>query len=255
MFAETLHAVTYKRACTEDGIAYLLVRTAYSGLEVLIDGKPVGRTPLEVVAISPGRHKLVVEHPNRHNWNEHDFMREIEIAGSDTLDVRVIFQHSYSINSRPFGATVFVQNEKAGETPTRILLQDQEVAEVGLQKVGYRDTTFTVGETDQRLFNIVLLPKPDLQPALGRDVAKKTSKKLPFLATLGVSLAAGGLALYFRTKADDRFEQYQRTGDPREFDRLFDDAKRFDKFAAASFGVFQVSFALSFFFFLKRAND
>jgi len=238
-----------------DEKGYIKIETPYQGLDVSVDGQFVGATPLAVLAVATGAHKVRVRHPSRYNWNEQDFTEEINVSAGDTVSIKAIFKKSYAINSHPFGAGAFLERKKVGETPVRVLLGENESADVTLNLAGYRDTTFTIGQSRELLFDIRLQP---LRPTMGPDAVRISNKvryKMPFLVSLGTALVTGGLALYFRTKADDRFDQYLKTGEPRAFSRLYNDAKRFDKFAAASFGVFQVSFAFSFFFFLKRTKN
>lgn len=256
VLTDVSYALMLRAGLTTDEKGYIKIETPYQGLDVSIDGQFVGYTPLEeVLAVTPGPHTIRVRHPSRYNWNELDFTQDINASPGDTLSIEAIFQKNYSINSHPFGAQVFLALKSVGETPVRVLLKENESADVTLNLAGYRDTTFTIGKDNERLFDIRL---HSLQPTMRPDAVRLNNKaryKMPFLVSLGTALVSGGLALYFRTKADDRFDQYLRTGESRKFKRLFNDSKRFDKFAAASFGVFQVSFAFSFFFFLKRAKN
>jgi hypothetical protein len=67
-------------------------------------------------------------------------------------------------------------------------------------------------------------------------------------------VVSGVLAFYFKKRGNDAYDAYLSTGNPQEFNPAYSQAKRFDKLAAVSFGVFQVSFVASFYLFLKRAN-
>ncbi|MFQ5823119.1 MAG: PEGA domain-containing protein [bacterium] len=237
---------------------YLILETRHRNLAVQIDNKFVGFTPLDVIELSPGLHKVYVTNPNRINWLDQDWYADVRISTRDTLRIQVIFKKSYSINSQPYGATVFFENRKFGETPIFFNLNEYEVGIITLTKFGYKDTSFTIGQSELRFFNITLKPQKkalDLSQLSSKfGLSKKPQSKLYLYSTMGLSLISGALALYFRNKGNSSYNHYLETGDVELMNKYLNDAKRFDKFAAVSFGVFQVSFVVSFYLFLKQAN-
>ncbi len=237
---------------------FLSLKTAHIGLEVKVDDKLAGHTPLNLLRLPAGSHRLQVSHPDRTSWLENDWLSEFEIAGGDTLEVDVRFERSFSINSMPYGAGVLLDGEPAGETPLFFKLPERETRQVTLRIAGYRDSSFVVGDDATRFFNIDLLRSADQDLARKMDtfrVERKSKNNKRFLAVLGLTAAAGSLALLFRNKADNSYDRYLNTGEPARFSKEYDDAKKFDKLAAASFATFQVSFVVSFYFFLRRADQ
>jgi len=236
----------------------LILGTERSGLAVRVDGKFVGFTPIPELVLSSGTHKITVRNPYRANWLDQDWFADVRISPGDTLRVRPIFKKSFSINSTPFGASVFVQNRKIGETPVFFMLEEDEVGFLTLTKDGFVETTFTIGETEQRFFNITL--KPQKQPidltvvSTDFEYDKKPISKKYFYSALGLAVISGALALYFRSEGNSNFDRYLETGNPELMDKYFNKAEKFDRFAAVSFGTFQVSFIMSFYLFLKQAN-
>lgn len=236
---------------------YLKVITKHTGLAVKVDGNLLGFTQLEVQTLKPGRHKVRVSHPSPATWFDQDWTSEIEILTGDTLTIEILFKNSYSIHSQPFGASVLLNNGEIGETPTFFKLDENRTGVVTLSKAGYRDTTFTVGKSEQQFFDIQLKNKKeiaDLNLASGEPALKKRSKHLLF-AAMGVSLVSGALGIYFRNKGDDKFEEYLGSGNPARFNKSFDNAKKFDRYAGVAFVAFQVSFLASFYLFLKNVNN
>lgn len=243
----------------EDSSGYLEVSTEHRGLEVTIDGQFKGLTPTGILALSPGSHRIVVSHPSRKNWLDQDWSEEVQIVPGDTVTVEVTFEKSYSINSEPYGADVFVDGEKVGETPLFIKLPGQESKQLKLSYQGYRDTTLTLSGDVARFVDIELTPevqKPDLSVSdtvIGQQQSQ-SKKKLLLYSAIGLSVVSGTLALFFREKANDNYDQYLTTGDPSRFNAFYDDARKFDRFAAASFVTFQVGFVASFYLFLSITN-
>ncbi len=236
---------------------YLSLQTKHKGLEVQVDGQFVGYTSDEVITLTEGTHKVTVRHPDRSNWLDEDWFANVRIQPGDTLRVPVVFKKSYSINSRPYGASVYLEDEYIGETPIYFQLLENEVGKVRISKSGFKKKVLTVGDSEQQFFDVTLKRKPT---AVDTTVTKKgddlqdSNFKVYLYSAIGLAAVSGGLALYFRNEANNKFDQYQNTGDPELFETFFDDAERYDRYAAISFGVFQASFIASFYLLLKEAN-
>ena len=235
---------------------YLLIHTRHSGLEVFIDGQVAGLTPLRIQSLGAGIHQIKVNPPDELNWLSNAWVKNVGVTAGDTTKIQVLFQRIYTIHTDPFGAEVLMDNLKIGETPFYLKLFENEWKNITLIKEGFRDTSIAVGLSDQEIFRVKLQQRDKKRDELIRIQSIHKARKAKKLIYSGFALAllSGGLALYFRGKANDRFDRYRSTGNPRVFNKSLDDAKKFDKFAAVSFGVFQVSFVFSFVMFLKHNN-
>ncbi|MFQ5707158.1 MAG: PEGA domain-containing protein [bacterium] len=237
---------------------FLLLRVQHPGLDVRIDGKLIGFTPLPVLTLAPGSHAVVVNNPYQVNWFDQPWSQEVTIAASDTLIIYVLFKKSYSINSIPFGAAVDLNRKRVGTTPIFLSFEENQIKNVSLTKPGYLDTTFVIGRNDQRFYEIKLIPNTkrlDVVSSFPSRHPKKSRSKLTLYSAIGISLVSGGLALYFRERGNSNYNRYLRTGNPRQMNKFLSSSKRFDRLSAASFGVFQVGIIFSFYTLLKRANQ
>lgn len=246
----------HKKQAIQENHGNLVLLTRHHGLTVKVDGELAGYTPLEALTLTPGLHKIQVANPFQSNWLDQDWFANVQIQANDTLKIKVIFKKSYSVNSTPYGAQVYFKNKYLGETPLFFTLNEDETGELKLSKMGFRDTTLVIGKTEQRFFKIQLEPIKRFKGILtskGKMERRPKSRKLMY-ASLAVSAVSGALALYFRDQGNENFNRYLQTGNPELMDRYFNNAKKFDRLAAISFGVFQVSFILSFYLFLKQAN-
>ncbi len=235
---------------------YLMLLTQHVGLEIKIDNQFVGATPGSVFELTEGLHKVSVQHPDRRNWFEEDWFADVRILPNDTLRVPVVFKKSFSINSQPFGALVS-GNRVLGETPIFFKLAENEMTQITLSKSGYRDTTFTIGQDDQRFYNIAMsVARAPIRfaPATDNPDERRSRSKVILYSAAGLALVSGGLSLYFRSRGNDKYDSYLNTGDPELIEKYYRDAEHFDRLAAVSFGVFQVSFVTSFYMLLKEAN-
>ena len=96
--------------------ASIRVTSTISAAEVLLDGRPLGRTPFTAEELEPGEHNLVVRAPGHHDW-EHRFV----VAAGEQLDVQATpggFGR-LTVVSTATGAEVLVDGEVVGAVPLR----------------------------------------------------------------------------------------------------------------------------------------
>jgi len=114
----------------------LRIDGAPAGAEVIVDGKPVGVAPLDVLELAPGEHRIVVRAP-RHR----ERVGEVTIEGrgvEQTLELspRPLWA-SIRLASEPGGATVLVDGEALGTTPLTAEL-DVGTRRLELRLAGYK---------------------------------------------------------------------------------------------------------------------
>lgn len=80
---------------------------------------------------------------------------------------------------------------------------------------------------------------PEISPLLG-DAGQQNGRTLAIFASGGVTVAAGVVAAYYKTAADDRNEAYLSTGNS----ALLDERRRFDTIAGIALVAMQVGFAV-----------
>ena len=110
--------------------------------EVFIDQVLVGTTPLTLDEVTPGLHDISI-----HSSRFLDFDTELEVAGrrqttSFTADLSPAWA-DVSIETEPAAATVWVDGESLGETPTRVeILEGYRTVEV--KKAGFKTYTTNI---------------------------------------------------------------------------------------------------------------
>ena len=115
----------------------LSVASEPAGAEVLIDGEPVGRTPLEALQLEAGDYRLELR-----------ARRYLPLVQALTISGREVEQQlqlaldpawaEVSVDSQPPGATVLVDGEAAGSTPATLEILEG-THRLGLQLAGYAD--------------------------------------------------------------------------------------------------------------------
>ena len=133
-----------------------------AGAEVLVDGDPVGTTPL-VAEIRPGKHRI--EFRAERYLTE---LREIEVeGGGERQALTVDLTPSWApveIETQPAGATVLVDGEPRGTTPARLEIDAGE-HEIEVRLAGYNAWQSKIDVTANRPLT---LPPVTLVQADGR---------------------------------------------------------------------------------------
>ncbi len=240
---------------TLQSVGYLSVESLPPGLPVLLDGKSIGRTPLHGFAVQPGRHLVVVQRSPRRSWYLPDWQKEVEIAAGDTLRLRARLPFAYLIQSEPFGAKVYRNGEFLGTTPFVFETTDTALVELMLEKEGYEPAFAFCQPGGERRIHLVLTPQAGFQSNrdLRRDSRQSLESKHRRMAWIaaGLTLASGAAAILFKKRADHAYGRYQQTAHPERMNRYFNEARKFDRLSGVAFGVFQISFGVGFYLFLK----
>ena len=113
----------------------LLVQTRPDGVQVKLDGKPIGRTPIVLERISAGDHEVVLVSRTAR------VVRSVFIKPGEVTPVRITMDRppaTVHVFSDPPGARVEVDGEVIGRSP--VILEDVTDAELSLrlEKPGYR---------------------------------------------------------------------------------------------------------------------
>jgi len=245
--------------------AIISVESKEPNLPVLIDGKEVGFTPLRHWPLPPGKHEIAVKRSSPESWLDFDWTETCSLQAGDTLKFMAHFSKGYSLNSTPFGAEVYVNRILQGTTPLVLRLPEDEVTSVEIRKTGYQSAQLQVGKAsaagqpETRLYAVTL--KAEQETALIREVEQSrrrfhTNKNRRIAwAAAGVSLASGVAAILLKDKADRFYEQYLTTGLPAPRERAYQRAVDYDRYSGIATGVFEASFAVSFYFFLKSTTE
>ncbi|HEX9972468.1 MAG TPA: PEGA domain-containing protein [bacterium] len=236
---------------------YVKIETDSAGIEILIDAKLVGMTPLPVIALQPGNHQVAALHPQRYLWGNLDWLQNVQTLPGDTVIVRPTFKILFSIQSQPFGAEVYLNNVLQGTTPLTIAIESKDSSSVILKKEGYNDQFLDLNQFQTNHLQVPLVRNNQLFDF--KQVEKNEHKKQSRYRKLtygmwGLSVLTGLATVYFKDQADEKYQHYLVAGSLRDMNKLFNDAKRFDQYSNISLGAVQGCFVLSFYFLIKSVN-
>ena len=243
--------------------AWISIFHRHSGLPVFVDGFEVGVTPLNMYTVAAGQHEIGVIQTVTKSWLDPDWKQTVTLEPGDTMVIEPKFHRGYVINSQPYGAQVWVEGKVAGTTPYVLRLAEQSTARVEVTLNGYRPASLLLGElsssppdsTPARTYNLTLEQDFNYAVMLEKQSLRRSNRirnyrRWTYLAA-SLTAASGIAAVLFKSEADDAYGQYLRNADPARREHYFDRAADYDRYSGIAFGAFEVSFALTFFSFLK----
>jgi hypothetical protein len=231
------------------GPAWLSVTTNQPGASVFLDTLFLGATPLTHVAVKPGNYTLKVLAHNSTQWEQPSIVKEITIAGGDTLSFSFEFPYSYFITSEPFGAAVMQNDSTLGTTPLRLMRLAPLSDALLLRKSGYEDATLDIRQWQGNSITLQLHPKDNVpvESAVVLNNGGKEGTTAHVYIVAGAGLLSGIASAYFKRQADKFFSDYQSNNKS----SLLDDTRRYDRYAAITLALFEISFAALTYFLLS----
>jgi serine/threonine protein kinase len=136
---------------------YLELTSSPAGATVLLDGKEVGKTPLELKALPYGPHKLEMALP-AHATHTQSVAVTDEAPDKVHVDLLPLWGH-LAITSQPAGAEIFVASRSQGKTPLTLQNLPPGNIEVESKLAGHKETVDQVdivaGQTLELTLNLV----------------------------------------------------------------------------------------------------
>lgn len=226
----------------------LTVQSSPESARVSIDGLSLGFTPLTIDSLSSGMHLLTLQHPDAESWLTEPVADSIHFTEAEHKMLRFDLRTRYIISSSPFGAEVVLRDSVIGTTP---LIAPSEFAQQSLllRKPGYEPASIQLSKV-----NVISVPMKKIwqSDANGDPHFREydgTRKKPIGLYISGVATVVSGVAAaYLKTRADDRYQGYLRTGER----HLLSDTRHLDTAAGIAIIATQVSLGLFTYFILSQ---
>lgn len=226
-------------------IGHLRVRSNLAESLILVDSAFVGVVGDDrFLAVEPGIHVVGVAPSEVGSWALSPPETEVSVQPGDSLTILLDFPTTYRIDTVPFGATVFREDDDValGQTPLVFTTESALRAALILEKRGYATERIIPGTEVVNQHSVSLRPISDDTRAASPvewDGPPRSGSWLTYSA-LGLVAAGGALAVHFKFRADDRYDEYLITADPEtknEVDRL-------DRLSYVALGGMQVGIGL-----------
>jgi hypothetical protein len=155
------------------------------------------------------------------------------------------------INSIPQNAHVYLNDTLIGQTPVRFspgVIDTTGKSKIVIKLDGYYDYVLTVEKESLPLNKTIYLTAQagkvtSLYNHLvmeNEDTYFKSPRKiLPIAVSAVIALGSGILSYYFKQQANNKYDEYQNTGDP----SLLDKKRKYDIISGISLAVFQIGLA------------
>ncbi len=160
----------------------------------------------------------------------------LKIKDCNDISLNYNFKQSLLLQTDPEDANVYKDEKLIGHTPLKLTLKNQNLL---LKKNGFEDKKIS----SEELIN----GKPISLVQLDNS-KNKTSffDGTEFKLLLGSLVVLGGTTAYYKLKADDKFQEYQFTGNG----EFLDQTRKYDLISGITFGLVQINFGILVYYFL-----
>jgi len=234
-----------------DTTAVLNVETRPSGLEVLVDGVSVGRSPVGPLHLAAKTVHVRVLPADPRSFNLAQTTSDVTLRAGAQTTAYFDLRPTVIVRSDPEPVTLALvirasgPDSLLGETPLALppaLLDDGSLR---FQRGGYADTTISgrafLTDSGPPRVALRLGPTANGRPATASRKVAFYRKPWFHWTMIGTGLALSGAAAAFHHKADDTYNKYLASADVEEIPGLYDQTVHYDHLAAISFGVGQVA--------------
>ena len=234
---------------------FLKIDSPEFGLIVTLNDSLAGTTPLELLKIDCGPYELKISNPKKGLWKNNDWLQQINIVANDTTTVKAVFNRTIIIRSTPYDAKILLDNKHIGNTPLYFELPSSNNRLLLIKKKYFEPYRIDLFKNPVSTINVSLKPIGNLPNhfhniQFQKEKKLQRNKKLAY-ALMAVAICSGLATVYFKDKAELKYNQYLTAGNVKDMNRYYADTKKFDKIYSISLGVFEVSFVLSFYFLIK----
>ena len=115
----------------------LNIKSEPSNAAIIVDGNEVGNTPANIADIVPGKHLVEISMEGYENWSE-----SVEVSPDKENQITAVLQQltgSLNIKSKPSNATIIVDGNEVGNTPSNItdILPGKHLVKISME--GYEN--------------------------------------------------------------------------------------------------------------------
>ncbi|MCL5031280.1 MAG: hypothetical protein M1480_19940 [Bacteroidetes bacterium] len=217
----------------QDCKSKVTIKTDMDSSLIFVNNKFVGRGKINL-ELNKGAYKIFAKEPID-VWDARVITDSINIANCDEKKIEFKFNNLLYLQTDPTDADVYAGDSLIGHSPMFIPPHETNLI---LKKPNYKELPVTLNtKSNNRIYKLNYIGEPN-----------KVSffKKNMFKFFVGGIVALGAVSAYFKLKADDKFRQYQNTGD----NSMLDQTRKYDLISGISFGALQINFGLLIYYFL-----
>ncbi len=169
-------------------------------------------------------------------WNAKIFYDTIQVKNCENINLQYSFNNSIYLQTDPADVYVYHDSDLVGHTPMRLNIKNENLL---LKKDGYEDKYVTEEQlTNDKRISLVKL--------YNNGSHESFFDGTEFKLLVGSLIILGGTTAYFKLKADDKFDEYQYTGNG----DYLNQTRKYDLISGISFGLVQINFGILMYHFL-----
>ncbi len=160
-------------------------------------------------------------------WDSKSYTDSFILDSCEIKEIIVSFSDEFLIDSSPQDAGVFISDSLIGYTP---LLLSQSINKITLKKSGFTEQEIILDNRRSRIVASL--------DFVGEYEKEKFFNKTISKVLLGSMIALGAATAYYKIKADNNFDNFIRTGDPKYKKRT----DEYDLISGVTLGLTQINF-------------
>jgi len=213
------------------------VQTNLGSANVFVDGEWMGLASKGSFSVAEDAETLVVSPHGGDAWTVQAMSFDLLSAPGASISVDATFPYYYRIESVPPGASIFFGDHHSTElTPVTLERLDPIAEQIEILLEGFEPAYIEPG---QDIWNRTLV---ELRPVASMEiltengfVVKRKNRRWINYTAATAAFIGGALSIHFRTKADNRFDDFGETGNR----SLKSDIRRLDMYSGVALGVMQ----------------
>ncbi len=208
---------------------------------VYVDGNWVGLVSGSPFSIPQGAQSVTVRPPLGGAWSIEPLWFDVSEQTGARTELNAAFDHHYQFVSAPSGAFVFHGQQQLGVTPFLHRTPSPLTEDIRFSLPGYMDVRMKAGDDLWNRVPATLEPLASTAEAVRSDhILEDRGPDWINVSATATAFIAGALAIHYRTKADNRFDDFGVTGKQ----SLRSDIRRLDVQSGVALGVMQAGLGL-----------
>ncbi|RPI71394.1 MAG: PEGA domain-containing protein, partial [Ignavibacteriales bacterium] len=217
---------------SQDCKGLLIINTDREESVIYINNEYAGKGNLKI-ELDAGFYNVVAKE-NSNSRGNRSLSGSVDIKKCNHQTLVFNFDEEIYLETVPQDAAVFMNDSLLGYTP---LYLAGSIGSLELKKPGFKN----------KLVSLKNYSKPFTLDFIGKTKELNFYERDLFKYLLAGIVVLGGTTAYFKLKADEKFEEYEITGDQ----VLLDETERFDLISGITFTALQINFGVLIYFFLN----
>ncbi len=168
-------------------------------------------------------------------WGSENIHDSIKVAACNPIVLNFKFKDKKLLQTNPEDAYVYSKDSLIAHTPTFI---NQDISKLSLQKPGYQNKGIFLSD--------ITSTKPIILKYDGKPYEKSFYERDLFKYLVAGVVVLGASTAYFKLKADNKFNNYERTGN----DSYLSETRKYDLISGITMGALQINFGILIYYFL-----